>query len=142
MTMSAFSTVYLLDKNYTIIERKDFEGTEYLVTPIFAGYSMTYLQRNLFEETNYDYLENLTNIMKPEDVKVKNFFDEEVLELKVAIEALKQLVASYSFPKETFLRLNGYLQFMENAEASYVVQQNSNLYPDVENKIKDGQYQK
>ncbi|QIL46583.1 hypothetical protein G7081_05580 [Vagococcus coleopterorum] len=140
--MTAFSTIYLLDNDYTVVERKNFEGTEYLVTPIFAGYSMTYLQRNLFEETSYEYLESLTNIMKPEDVKVKNFFDEEVLELAEAIKALKQLVANYSFPKETFLRLNGYLQFMENTDATYVVQQNSNVYPDVDNKIKGNKYQK
>lgn len=140
--MEKYSSVIILDKDYGIIDRRDFEGTDYLVMPIFAGYSQKYFKRNLFEETEYSYLDDLNKVMTPLDLTVKRLFDEELIAYDQVISALESLLSQYSLPKETYLRLTGYLTFIKNNPGVWVVQQNSNDYPDVDGKIQNNHYVK
>lgn len=140
--MTNYSSLILLDANYHILKRKDFIGTEYLVTPIFAFYSQKYFQRDLFKEKTYDYLENLDDVMLEEDRLIKQLFDEKLISKKAGLKALKTLSATGRLPWETFLRLTGYITFLENNSGEFIIQQNSNAYPDVDEKIQNGKFQK
>lgn len=140
--MENYSSVILLNEGYQVVGRRDFTGTEFLVMPIFAGYSQKYFQRNLFEESDYQYLDELNKVMTPDDLCVKRFFDEEVLPKDMVLSAIETLMISYSLPKETYLRLSGYVAFIKATPGSLIVQQNSNAYPDVDQRIIDGCYQK
>lgn len=140
--MQSVSSLLLLDSEYKILKRQDFPGTEYLVIPIFSYYSMKYFQRDLFKESDYSYLEGLETVMGNKDYLVKQFFDEKLLLKNDAVTGLKYLIEHSSLPKLTFLRLSGYLQFLESNDGIYVLQQNSSDYPDIDNKIENGKFLK
>lgn len=139
--MNDYSSLIMLDEVFRVVDRQDFDGTEFLVMPIFAGYSLKYLKRDLFKETSFEYLDGLTAVMNENDRIVKRFFDEEVLTRQHVIQSLEQLMKDFKLPKETFLRLTGYLNYLKKQDAKYVIQQNSNVYPDVDKKISNGIYQ-